>query len=293
MNKANRRKYKEIREKFRKDHTSAYAAQAAFFFVLSLIPMLLLLLTLIQYTPVTKTDVMIAVLRVFPKTVNSLLISVINQVYNQSRAMIPITAIAALWSAGKGVMSMTHGLNCVYDNEETRNYFMTRIRSTLYTLVFIIIIVFSLVLPVFGNTLAMFINKHVKFLSQVMEYLLHMRAIVTIPLLILFSLAIYQFLPNHKIRLKQQLPGAVFTACGWMLASFVFSIYLDIFKGFRNMYGSLYTIILIMLWLYFCMYAILIGGEINVLLAEELITKEMLHFNQEAEIQITEQEKKS
>ena len=66
--------------------------------------------------------------------------------------------------------------------------------------------------------------------------------------------------------MKQQLPGAVFTACGWLLMSFVFSVYLDIFTGFTDMYGSLTTIILIMLWLYFCMYVILLGGELNALL---------------------------
>ena len=66
--------------------------------------------------------------------------------------------------------------------------------------------------------------------------------------------------------MKKQLPGAVFTACGWQLISFVFSIYLDVFTGFSTMYGSLTTIILILLWFYMCMYVILLGGEINALL---------------------------
>jgi len=63
--------------------------------------------------------------------------------------------------------------------------------------------------------------------------------------------------------LKHQLPGAIFTAFGWTFASFLISVYMDIFKGFSNMYGSLTTIVLIMLWLYFCMYIMLLGGELN------------------------------
>ena len=66
--------------------------------------------------------------------------------------------------------------------------------------------------------------------------------------------------------MKKQLPGAIFTACAWQVISFVFSIYLDIFTGFTTMYGSLTMIILIMLWLYMCMYVILLGGEVNALL---------------------------
>ena len=68
--------------------------------------------------------------------------------------------------------------------------------------------------------------------------------------------------------MKYQFPGAVFTAFGWTLASFVFSVYMDIFRGFSNMYGSLTTIVLIMLWLYFCMYILLLGGEVNVILRD-------------------------
>ena len=66
--------------------------------------------------------------------------------------------------------------------------------------------------------------------------------------------------------MKKQLQGAIFTACAWQVISFIFSIYLDIFTGFTTMYGSLTMIILIMLWLYMCMYVILLGGEVNALL---------------------------
>lgn len=68
--------------------------------------------------------------------------------------------------------------------------------------------------------------------------------------------------------MKVQLMGAAFSAVGWMIVSWIFSVYLDIFKGFSSMYGSLTTIVLIMLWLYFCMYILLFGGEVNVILQE-------------------------
>ena len=62
--------------------------------------------------------------------------------------------------------------------------------------------------------------------------------------------------------------GAAFSAVGWMIVSWSFSVYLDIFKGFSSMYGSLTTIVLIMLWLYFCMYILLLGGEVNMILRD-------------------------
>ncbi len=251
-------------------HTGAYAAQAAYFFVLSLIPIFLLLLTMVQFTPVTMNDVMEAVLQVFPQSVAPLIRSIVIQVYTQSGTVIPVTILVALWSAGKGVLSVTSGLNCIYAKTETRNYFYLRIRASFYTVLFLLAIMLSLILSVFGNSISVMLYEHVPFLSKVVDFIIRIRTFVTLVVLTIFWDLVYKFLPNRKNRakttLRRQLPGAVFTACGWLLISFIFSVYLDVFTGFTNMYGSLTTIILILLWLYVCMYIILLGGEVNALL---------------------------
>ncbi|WP_138263814.1 YihY/virulence factor BrkB family protein [[Clostridium] hylemonae] len=266
------KKGKEISQEVTDDHVGAYAAQSAFFFMLCLIPIILLLITMVQYTPVTKADVMTAVIRVFPSSVDSLITSIVNQVYNQSSGIIPVTVIVALWSAGKGVLAMTGGLNCVYNCRETRNYLVLRIRATLYTVMFILVIIFLLVLSVFGNTLNIFIAEHIPILSGLADWLIRTRVYIMPVVLVVFSLLIYKFLPNRKDSLKKQIPGAVFAAIGWMIVSWIFSVYVDIFKGFSDMYGSLTTIVLIMLWMYFCMYSILLGGEINILMYDKILT---------------------
>ena len=262
----------EISQEITDDHVGAYAAQSAFFFMLCLIPIILLMITMVQYTPVTKADVMTAVIQVFPSSVDSLITSIVNQVYNQSTGIIPVTVVVALWSAGKGVLAMTGGLNCVYNCRETRNYIFLRIRATLYTVMFILVIIFLLVLSVFGNTLNIFIAEHVSILSRLADWLIRMRVYITPVVLMVFSLLIYKFLPNRKDSLKKQIPGAIFAAIGWMIVSWIFSVYVDLFKGFSDMYGSLTTIVLIMLWMYFCMDSILLGGEINILMYDKILT---------------------
>ena len=259
----------EITSRIGNDHVGAYAAQAAYFFMLSLIPIILLLITMVQYTPVTKADIMTAVLQVFPSSVETLITSIVNQVYNQSMGVIPLTILVALWSAGKGVLAMTNGLNMIYKCQETRNYVVLRIRATIYTVMFLLVIIFLLVMSVFGNTLNIFITEHIPFLEQFADKLIWIRIVITPILLVVFSLMLYKFLPNRKGRIKEQLSGAAFTAVGWMIVSWIFSVYLDVFKGFSTMYGSLTTIVLIMLWMYFCMYGILLGGEMNVMVKEK------------------------
>lgn len=255
------------------DHVGAYAAQAAYFFMICMIPIILLLLTLVQYTPVTKADVMTAVIQVFPSSVDSLMTSIVNQVYNQSTGIIPITVIVALWSAGKGVLAMSSGLNCVYNCHETRNYFFLRLRATVYTVMFILVIILLLVLSVFGNSLSIFIEEHVPIMTKAADQLMEARVIIAPAVLVVFSLLTYKFLPNRKDRYIKQLPGSVFAAVGWMVVSWVFSVYVDVFEGFSSMYGSLTTIVLIMLWLYFCMYSILLGGELNVMMYDKIFVE--------------------
>lgn len=251
-------------------HVGAYAAQTAYFFMLCMIPIILLLLTLVRYTPITKADVMSAVIRVFPASVESMITTIVNQVYNQSMGIIPITVLVALWSAGKGVLAITTGLNCIYGCRETRNYIFLRIRSTIYTLMFLLVIILLLVLSVFGNALNIFIAEHIPLVKNVADWLIEARIVITPIVLMIFSLLIYKFLPNRRDKIIRQLPGAVFAAIGWMIVSWIFSVYVDIFRGFSDMYGSLTTIVLIMLWMYFCMYSILLGGEVNVLMYDKL-----------------------
>lgn len=252
------------------NHTGAYAAQSAFFFMLSMIPFILLLLTIVQYTPVTKADVMTAAVQIFPEVnMQNFIVGIVNQVYNQSRSIIPITALVALWSAGKGVLAMSTGLNRVYGIGETRNYVVLRMRASLYTIIFIVAIVLGLVLSVFGNSISLFMSGRFPLMQDTMEFILEMRTVVTFSILLGFSLVIYRFLPNRKDSIKDQLPGAVFTAIGWQLISFIFSMYLTIFQGFSGLYGSMTAIILVMLWLYFCMYAMLLGGLVNAIWQEK------------------------
>lgn len=254
-------------QKIPEHHVAAYAAQSAFFFILSLIPIILLLVTLVQYTPVTKADVMTAVLQIFPSTINTMLTSIVNQVYNQSMGIIPVTILVALWSAGKGVLALATALNTMFGCPETRNYIYIRLRATVYTVLFIMMLMVMLVVAVFGNTLQDFLIDHVPLLHRFTGVMLWLKNFVAPALLTILFLYVYKYLPNSdEIELKEQIPGAIFAAAGWMACSWVFSVYLDLFQGFSSMYGSLTTIILIMLWMYFSMYCILLGGELNVMI---------------------------
>lgn len=247
----------------RDDHVGAYATMSAFFLLLALIPCLLLLLTFLQYTPITESEFIVVIEEVFPSTIAPLIVTTIHEVFNASMAVIPLTVLVAIWSCGKGIMALSYGLNCIHDMIETRNYLFLRIRAAFYTIYILGSIVVILLAQVFGESLAAFIIPKAPFLEQTILKILSYRNWFTIPYMVFLILTIYKFLPNRKVRFWGELPGAVFSTIGWLVCSYIFSIYLEIFNGFSNMYGSFTTIVLIMMWMYFLMFILLIGAEVN------------------------------
>lgn len=249
-------------KKCRDDNVSAFASQAAFFIVMSLIPFIMLLISLVQYTPVTAAMVMEMVNKVMPTYLSPFFISIIHEMYNRSVGIVSITAVAAIWSAAKGIQYLTNGLNTVYDIEETRNWLFLRLRAIFYTLILLLTIAASLTLVVFGNSLQKLLLKYLPFVSEMTGGIIRLRSIILLAVLIIFFAVLYKMLPNRKASIRGQLPGSIMSAIGWSVLSFGFSIYVDEFNGF-SMYGSLTTIVLLMLWLYFGMYILLLSAEIN------------------------------
>lgn len=263
-------------KKCRDDRINAVAAQAAFFIVLSMIPFLMVISALIQYTPVTESMFLKLVSEILPGYVAPFMISIINEVYSKSIGIISVTAVAAIWSAAKGIQYLAYGLNVVNGVKENRNWLILRFWAFIYTAIFIVAIIALLILIVFGNAIQSYILSELPFLNVVTGITFRMRSLIVLATLILIFTILFISLPNRrelpdrrKLTFKNQLPGATLCALGWYLFSFGLSIYVDYFDGF-SMYGSLTTITLVMLWLYFCMYIMMLGAEWNVIFEHEM-----------------------
>lgn len=252
------------------DQVGAFAAQAAYFILLSFIPFLMLLMTLVRFTFITEDMVQTLIVQIVPAEFQKLVLEIVSEVYDKSSATVTISAVAALWSAGKGINALTNGFNSVYHVSETRNYVIGRLRAALYTLIFIIAVLASLVLMVFGNTIQKALTLEFPMVAQITSFVLSFRTLFMIISLTLIFLVLYKFIPNRKASFRSQVPGAMISSVAWAIFSLVFSVYLDIFPGFSNMYGSLTTIVMVMLWMYFCMYIILIGAEVNAYFEDKL-----------------------
>lgn len=264
--------------KCRKDHISAYAAQSAFFLLLSLIPFLMVFSSLLQYTVVSESMLLDVVNDIMPEYIAPFMVSVIHEVYNKSVGIVSMTAVVAIWSAARGIQYIAAGLNQLNGIKETRNWFIRRLWAVVYTVMFLFAIVMAMVLLVFGNGIKSILTEHVTLFARAADLLFRLRGLLMIGTMSILFTAVYKALPNHremkerKLTLRNQFPGAVLCAVAWYVFSFGISVYVDYFNGF-SMYGSLTTIVLLMLWLYFGMHIMLVCAEINVLRGETTVKK--------------------
>ena len=246
----------------RKQNISAYAASIAFFFFLSLVPMLMTICTIIPYTPRTEETLVTAVTDITPDRIDPLAESLIADVYDKSAGILSIAIFATIWSAAKGVMALMTGLNSVNGVEENRNYFVVRAVASLYTVVMLVVVILSLFLMVFGDQLVKLALHRIPQLEAVVSFAMNFRFILVWAVLTLLFAAIYTYVPDVKMEFKEQIPGAVFAAVVWSVFSWGFSIYVTYGNSY-GIYGSLSIIIIVLLWMYFCMYIIMIGAYMN------------------------------
>lgn len=253
---------RDFSAKMKKKDISTYAASTAFFFFLSVVPMLIMICTIIPYTPLTEENLVELVTDFLPDQIDPLAESLISEVYDKSAGILSVALIATVWSAAKGVMALMKGLNSVNGVEEKRNYFVLRIIASFYTVVMLIVVILSLFVMVFGDQLVTLALHRIPQLQRVVSFAMNFRFLFVWAVLSVLFAAVYAYVPDKKLAFREQIPGAVFSAVGWSIFLWVFSYYVTYGNSY-GIYGSLSIIIIVLLWMYFCMYIILIGAYLN------------------------------
>ncbi|MCD7841534.1 MAG: YihY/virulence factor BrkB family protein [Lachnospiraceae bacterium] len=267
---------RNVLKKVSADQVRAHAAEAAFFTMMCCFPILMLLMTMLKYTSISPETLVTALEDITPFEVREMIEPIVNSIYDQSVALISGTAIIAVWTAGKSVLGMADGLNVIYRIEETRNYFMVRLRAAAYIIVLVAALGFSIVILVLGYSAGDFVSEHLTIFQYLPDFSTILPALLTMVALVALFLLMYSYLPGRRMRLSSQLPGAIFASVSWSIFSFIFSIYLDYSTNMSVIYGSLTTLVVVMLWLYVCMYLWFIGAEINhYLMAPELFSEDV------------------
>lgn len=258
---------KELFSRYTLHEGQSKSAELAYFFLLSLFPFLIFMLTLTAYLPLSTDDVLGVIEQYAPASAMSLVESITHQTLNnRNGGLLSFGIIAALWSASNGMNAIVRSLNHAYDVEENRSFIIVRLTSIFLTIAMVFTILVALLLPVFGREIGRLASDFVGASDLFLSIWAAIRwGVSPLVLLIVFS-ALYVIAPNKKLSLRFVMPGAVFATIGWIVVSTLFSFYVSTFANYSATYGSIGGIIVLMIWFYLSGILIILGGEINALL---------------------------
>ena len=248
------------------DDVLGQAAQLAFYFLFALFPMLIFLAALVGYLPIPHLldRLMDYLSQVLPTIAIVLVRQTLLEITRMQRSgLLSFGLIVTVWAASSGLHALIYSLNVAYGVKITRPWWRDRLVAIGLTFGFSILIIVALALVFFGGNLGTFLADYYQMGTMFRTGW----ALLQWPTLVLFVLLglelLYFTAPNRPMRWRLMTPGAVFALLAWLLISYSFKWYVTRIANYTLTYGSLGSVIVLMLWLYLTSIAILIGGEIN------------------------------
>lgn len=249
------------------DNINAHSAASAFYMFMSLVPFVTLLTSIIPLTGLSQDVLFEAIDRYLPSALQSLIASFVDEIYIAPGAVLPISIITTIWLSSRAFSALIRGIEDIFHAKKYSSFFKRSLLACFYTIGMIIVAVVVLAFMVFGQEIFDFMREHMPRISPALQLLLKFRFVVAFIVLTFVFHAIYRFAPSVKLNFLNLLPGAAGAAGGWLLFTWFFSLYIQLARGFST-YGSLATIIISLLWMYWCMYIILLGAAVNEFIQE-------------------------
>lgn len=245
---------------------SGLAAQLAYFFLLSFFPLLIFLVALLPLLNLNQEHVFDFLQSIVPTEVFLLTQGALVEILTSQNngGILSISIVGIVWSASRGVDALIKALNEAYETKP-KSSLIVRAWSILFTVIFVVIILIALTIPIFG----------MKYGYQIFQYLGFGESFISIwttvqwfipPLLIFIVLLLmYWIIPNTDPRLKilSVFPGTIFSTVAWVVLIYAFSYYINNFGNIFSTYGSIASVIVLMLWLYFTGLILIFGGLFN------------------------------
>ncbi|GHI00279.1 YihY/virulence factor BrkB family protein [Neobacillus kokaensis] len=252
------------------DDLPGLSAQLAYYFLLSLFPLLIVLFTLIPYIPIPQQD-MLGIIREFaPVDAMQFIEKTINEIMrHRSGGLLSFGIIGTIWSASNGINAIVRAFNKAYNVPESRSFLVARGMAILLTFGMIFIFLLALILPIFGREIGQFIFSQFGYSKLFLKLWNTLSVVVSAIILFVVFTGLYWIAPNVKFRCRSAFPGAAFATFGWIVSSLGFSFYVGNFSNYSVTYGSIGAIIVLMIWLYISAFIIILGGEINAFYSEK------------------------
>lgn len=266
--------------RYKHHNISALASQMAFDMVFSFFPFLIFLLTIVGYINVNPREVLMLLETMMPfELYNNISTLILQLLQTRNGNLLSFSLIFLLYTASRGFRAIMNGLNEAYEEKETRGFFKIIFISVVFMIGVGIVVAFLLLFLVFGEMISSALITWLGVDGGIFLYIAYLRYPIGFAGMVVIFSALYYFIPCKKLRFREAMPGAVLTSVFWIIFSMLFAYYVNNYGNYSKLYGSIGVIIVLMLWLQITSTTILLGGELNALLAHDRELKDRLREN--------------
>ncbi|GAB2319033.1 YihY/virulence factor BrkB family protein [Alkalibacterium sp. s-m-22] len=244
-------------------------AEMAYFILLSLFPLLLVIANIIPLLPMDTNEMLALVADFIPQEIFNIIEPILEgYLESASGGFISFGLLTSIWSASKVITILRRVLDDVYGSVQQKNFIVGRILSLSVMIGILLIVGLALFIFVFGEQILEFVQNVIGFDIPFIQEFLLLRWVVLLVILFAVLLVVYRFVPNHHLSIKYSYQGAVFATIGWMLLTQGFSIYLNVASDDALTNATFGGFLALMLFLYFSSIVILLGALLNAIIFE-------------------------
>lgn len=257
--------FKKIIELIKKPELRILPGQLAFFLVLSLIPLVALIGTLASFLSIPNNAIREVLVDVVPKEVTEIIINVISGRGIEINFNMIVFMVIAFILASNGTHSMIITSNEIY-KLNTTGMIKRRMKAIFMGFILITLFFFLLLIPIWGDIIFQIISTALtnKASTGILYTLFKLvQYPITLTILYFGIKTIYIIAPDEKIESVTTTKGAIFTTAGWILASEIYSFYIEKFSNYDLFYGSISNVIILLLWVYILSYIFVLGMILN------------------------------
>ena len=237
--------------------------QIAFFLFLSIVPTITLISYLCTYLNISNGLISTIIGNALGENYANLLVPIINS--SKISPSFFISLGVGYFIASNGMSSMIVASNMIYGIKDS-GFLKRRFKALIMELVIVILFLFVLFVPLFGNNIINFLhylNLDVETTELVVGILRFLKGPFSWLVIFIFVKLLYTMAPDKRIPSKRVNFGAIFTCLGWVIGTLVYSFYINNYANYSLFYGTLANLVVLMVWIYFLSYIFVIGLAMN------------------------------
>ena len=256
--------------KFMENDTSERAASVAYSLILAVFPTVIFLFTLIPFIPVPNLDERILDFfnRILPAgTFDAVGTTIRDIVSRKQGGVLSLGFLLALYSATSGLVALMNAFNSSHESEDSRGFFKVRLVAVGLTFTLALALVLAIVVLVIGGVVSQYLLRFGILNNEVFVYLLAVaRYLLVFAVFVAAISVIYRFGPDVNMKWTFVTPGSIIASVLIVVTTLAFSYYVSNFGSYNKVYGSIGTLIALMIWINLISLLLIMGFEMNVAL---------------------------